>query len=142
MTKRTLPESGAAGVEIATPGTFILSSSAASGTKIVPLQSESQRTRGVFPRARNAALTAFLAAAFPLSEAMIPSRGRHDLASVVGRVITAGDEIILQDVIGDEDMALVIIPTRQTLWLSDYLVPILPPRRSFISSFGVPDESE
>lgn len=142
MTKRTLPESGAAGVEIAAPGAFILLSGAASGTQIVPMQSESQRTRGVFPRARSAALTAFLATALPLSEAMIPSRGRRDLATVVGRVITAGDEIILQDVIGDEDMALVVIPTRQTLWLADYLVPILPPRRSFISFFGAPDESE
>jgi hypothetical protein len=142
MMQQLSRESGAAGSAIAIPGTLVLSSGAASGTNIITAQGEGQRSGGrLFRTARSAALTTFLAAALPWSEIM-HSRARRELATMFARVITAGDEIVLRDALEEDEMPFVVIPTRQTLWLADYLVPILPARKSFISFFGASDESE
>ena len=46
----------------------------------------------------------------------------------------------LTDIAVDPESILTVIPKRPTLWLFDYIVPILPRRKPFIASLDAPEE--
>lgn len=135
-----LPESGSVAPEVRVQGgTWI--SSTGSTTFVTPSEDYVRRC-GTLPTAWPASMKAFvLAVTLPLGEVYEPRRRNLDF-SQPNQIIIWGDHIA-GDVDFEPEPIFAMRPQRSTLWFSaDYRLPILPPRRPFISLSDPIDENE
>lgn len=134
---KLLPDSGATGPEVRISSAWPTASGSTTGLVIME---ERPRRRVLAPPVWRGAIRALTVAALPLAEAYDPPRRRLD--TVVSHVIVLGDAIS-SDVYVEPESMLTVTPRRATLWLpTDYRVPILRRRKSFISSLELADEGE
>ena len=119
-----------------------VSSSSSGATTGITLAEEPPRRRAVISTGWNTALSVVAVVALPFLDVLQPLSRRRQLQTIVSHVITAG-ETIIGDVAIEVDSVFAVTPKRPTLWFpAGYVVPFLPRRKAFISSFGAADQDE